>query len=127
MVVGRDVSVPELQEAYHAVVLVSARVEGYGWGRGCGGQEAGAEALGMGGGYIFPQSYGAEDHQRLGIPGEELSGVVSARAFVGWYNGLPENQEVSLRGYPAASGWSQDIPEVLDFEVKAVSKKLRLM
>lgn len=61
VVVGRDVSVPELREAYHAVVL----------------------------------SYGAEDHQPLGIPGEELPGVVSARAFVGWYNGLPENQELA--------------------------------
>ncbi|XP_012517783.1 PREDICTED: NADPH:adrenodoxin oxidoreductase, mitochondrial [Propithecus coquereli] len=59
--VGRDVTVPELQEAYHAVVL----------------------------------SYGAEDHQALDIPGEELPGVFSARAFVGWYNGLPENQELA--------------------------------
>uniref|UniRef100_A0A8D2B168 NADPH:adrenodoxin oxidoreductase, mitochondrial n=1 Tax=Sciurus vulgaris TaxID=55149 RepID=A0A8D2B168_SCIVU len=58
--VGRDVTVPELQGAYHAVVL----------------------------------SYGAEDHQTLEIPGEELPGVFSARAFVGWYNGLPENQEL---------------------------------
>uniref|UniRef100_A0A8C3WDC5 NADPH:adrenodoxin oxidoreductase, mitochondrial n=1 Tax=Catagonus wagneri TaxID=51154 RepID=A0A8C3WDC5_9CETA len=58
VLVGRDVTVPELREAYHAVVL----------------------------------SYGAEGHQALGIPGEELPGVVSARAFVGWYNGLPENQ-----------------------------------
>ncbi|XP_058140672.1 NADPH:adrenodoxin oxidoreductase, mitochondrial isoform X2 [Dasypus novemcinctus] len=61
VVVGRDVLVPELREAYHAVVL----------------------------------SYGAEDHQALGIPGEELPGVLSARAFVGWYNGLPENQELA--------------------------------
>nr|XP_023507835.1 NADPH:adrenodoxin oxidoreductase, mitochondrial isoform X5 [Equus caballus] len=61
VVVGRDVTVPELREAYHAVVL----------------------------------SYGAEDHQALGIPGEELPGVFSARAFVGWYNGLPENREAS--------------------------------
>ncbi|XP_013002496.1 NADPH:adrenodoxin oxidoreductase, mitochondrial isoform X3 [Cavia porcellus] len=38
------------------------------------------------------KSYGAEDHRVLGIPGEELHGVCSARAFVGWYNGLPENQ-----------------------------------
>lgn len=30
VVVGRDVSVPELQEAYHAVVLVSAHVAGCG-------------------------------------------------------------------------------------------------
>ncbi|KAM5273354.1 NADPH:adrenodoxin oxidoreductase, mitochondrial [Ctenodactylus gundi] len=61
VVVGRDVTVPELREAYHAVVL----------------------------------SYGAEDHQALGIPGEELPGVCSARAFVGWYNGLPENQQLA--------------------------------
>ncbi|KAM5216584.1 NADPH:adrenodoxin oxidoreductase, mitochondrial isoform 4-T4 [Hipposideros larvatus] len=40
------------------------------------------------------KSYGAEDHQALGIPGEELPGVFSARAFVGWYNGLPENREL---------------------------------
>ncbi|XP_075418298.1 NADPH:adrenodoxin oxidoreductase, mitochondrial [Tenrec ecaudatus] len=61
VMVGRDVSVPELQAAYHALVL----------------------------------SYGAEDHQALGIPGEELPGVFSARAFVGWYNGLPENRELA--------------------------------
>uniref|UniRef100_A0ABI8AKV6 NADPH:adrenodoxin oxidoreductase, mitochondrial n=1 Tax=Felis catus TaxID=9685 RepID=A0ABI8AKV6_FELCA len=59
VVVGRDVAVPELRAAYHAVVL----------------------------------SYGAEDHRALEIPGEELPGVFSARAFVGWYNGLPENRE----------------------------------
>ncbi|XP_055994398.1 NADPH:adrenodoxin oxidoreductase, mitochondrial isoform X1 [Sorex fumeus] len=59
--VGRDVTVPELQGAYHAVVL----------------------------------SYGAEDHRALGIPGEQLTGVFSARAFVGWYNGLPENRELA--------------------------------
>ncbi|XP_063513033.1 NADPH:adrenodoxin oxidoreductase, mitochondrial isoform X6 [Pongo pygmaeus] len=40
------------------------------------------------------KSYGAEDHRALEIPGEELPGVYSARAFVGWYNGLPENQEL---------------------------------
>uniref|UniRef100_A0A8C9G4C9 NADPH:adrenodoxin oxidoreductase, mitochondrial n=1 Tax=Pavo cristatus TaxID=9049 RepID=A0A8C9G4C9_PAVCR len=58
--VGRDVTVGELQQAYHAVVL----------------------------------SYGAEDNRVLGIPGENLSGVYSARAFVGWYNGLPENRDL---------------------------------
>ncbi|XP_041265351.1 NADPH:adrenodoxin oxidoreductase, mitochondrial isoform X2 [Onychostruthus taczanowskii] len=58
--VGRDVTLPELQQAYHAVVL----------------------------------SYGAEDNRVLGIPGENLPGVYSARAFVGWYNGLPENQDL---------------------------------
>lgn len=66
VVVGRDVTVAELREAYHAVVL----------------------------------SYGAEDHQALDIPGEQLPGVLSARAFVGWYNGLPENQAVSRPPLP---------------------------
>ncbi|XP_030064188.1 NADPH:adrenodoxin oxidoreductase, mitochondrial [Microcaecilia unicolor] len=58
--VGKDVTVEELQQAYHAVVL----------------------------------SYGAEDNRMLGISGEHLPGVYSARAFVGWYNGLPENQNL---------------------------------
>lgn len=40
------------------------------------------------------QSYGAEDNRTLGIPGEDLAGVYTARTFVGWYNGLPENRDV---------------------------------
>ncbi|XP_072260043.1 NADPH:adrenodoxin oxidoreductase, mitochondrial isoform X2 [Pyxicephalus adspersus] len=59
--VGRDVTIEELQTAYHAVVL----------------------------------SYGAEDKRLLGIPGENLPGVYSARDFVGWYNGLPDNRHLS--------------------------------
>ncbi|NXU69977.1 ADRO protein, partial [Horornis vulcanius] len=39
-------------------------------------------------------SYGAEDNRVLGIPGENLLGVYTARAFVGWYNGLPENRDL---------------------------------
>ena len=35
-------------------------------------------------------AYGASKDKKLGIPGEDLNGVYSARAFVGWYNGLPE-------------------------------------
>lgn len=35
-------------------------------------------------------AYGASRDRRLGIPGEDLKGVISARTFVGWYNGLPE-------------------------------------
>ncbi|KAG8564993.1 hypothetical protein GDO81_012658 [Engystomops pustulosus] len=58
--VGADVTVEELQRAYHAVVL----------------------------------SYGAEDKRELGIPGEQLQGVYSARDFVGWYNGLPDNRHL---------------------------------
>jgi adrenodoxin-NADP+ reductase len=35
-------------------------------------------------------AYGASKDRELGLPGEHLDGVMSARAFVGWYNGLPE-------------------------------------
>jgi adrenodoxin-NADP+ reductase len=35
-------------------------------------------------------SYGASEDRPLGIPGEDRRGVFSAREFVGWYNGLPE-------------------------------------
>ena len=36
-------------------------------------------------------AYGASKDRTLGIPGEDtLNGIYSARAFVGWYNGLPE-------------------------------------
>jgi len=37
-------------------------------------------------------SYGASEDRQLGIPGEDLKGVYSAREFVGWYNGLPQFQ-----------------------------------
>ncbi|CAG5910960.1 unnamed protein product [Menidia menidia] len=59
--VGMDVSVSELQQAYHAVVL----------------------------------SYGAGGNRCIGVPGEDLAGVYSAKDFVGWYNGLPSCQELS--------------------------------
>lgn len=58
--VGKDVSVEELQQAYHAVVL----------------------------------SYGAEGNRRMGVPGEDLAGVHSAKDFVGWYNGQPSCREL---------------------------------
>lgn len=36
-------------------------------------------------------AYGASKDRKLGLPGEDtLKGIYSARAFVGWYNGLPE-------------------------------------
>uniref|UniRef100_A0A3B4U1V5 NADPH:adrenodoxin oxidoreductase, mitochondrial n=1 Tax=Seriola dumerili TaxID=41447 RepID=A0A3B4U1V5_SERDU len=59
--VGKDVSVQELQRAYHAVVL----------------------------------SYGAEGNRTMGVPGEGLAGVYSAKDFVGWYNGLPSCRQLS--------------------------------
>jgi len=35
-------------------------------------------------------AYGASRDKTLGIPGEGLKGIYSAREFVGWYNGLPD-------------------------------------
>ncbi|KAL9083290.1 MAG: hypothetical protein Q9165_008596 [Trypethelium subeluteriae] len=40
-------------------------------------------------------AYGASEDRELGIPGESLKGVYSARAFVGWYNGLPEYSDLN--------------------------------
>lgn len=34
-------------------------------------------------------AYGSESNRLLGIPGENLNGVLSAREFVNWYNGHP--------------------------------------
>ncbi|XP_067225333.1 NADPH:adrenodoxin oxidoreductase, mitochondrial isoform X2 [Chanodichthys erythropterus] len=39
-------------------------------------------------------SYGAEGNRSMEIPGEDFSGVFSAKDFVGWYNGLPTNKEL---------------------------------
>lgn len=35
-------------------------------------------------------AYGAGKDRRLNVPGEDLNGIYSARAFVGWYNGQPD-------------------------------------
>lgn len=39
-------------------------------------------------------AYGAALDKTLGIPGEDAGGFLSARRFVGWYNGLPEDSEL---------------------------------
>lgn len=42
---------------------------------------------------------GAPRDRRLGIPGDDLPGVIGAAAFVGWYNGHPDfaDLDISLR------------------------------
>lgn len=40
-------------------------------------------------------AYGAESDRVLGIPGEELKGIYSAREFVWWYNGHPDYSELA--------------------------------
>ena len=39
---------------------------------------------------------GAAESRRLGIPGEDLSGVHPASDFVGWYNGHPDQSDVRV-------------------------------
>ncbi|KAI9499654.1 hypothetical protein BDB00DRAFT_934828 [Zychaea mexicana] len=41
-------------------------------------------------------SYGASEDRHLGVPNEEVYGVESARAFVAWYNGLPQFDNLKL-------------------------------
>jgi len=41
-------------------------------------------------------AYGAAQDRWLGIPGENVSNVVAARNFVGWYNGHPENRNLQF-------------------------------
>eukprot|EP01147_Barroeca_monosierra_P001683 gene1683-4808_t len=41
-------------------------------------------------------AYGTSLEQRLNIPGEGLRNVVSAREFVGWYNGHPDHQNLAI-------------------------------
>jgi len=36
-------------------------------------------------------SYGAAEDRLLHVPGENLKNILSARKFVGWYNGVPED------------------------------------
>ncbi|KAJ8681038.1 hypothetical protein QAD02_016825 [Eretmocerus hayati] len=60
--VGKDVSVQELRDNYHAVLL----------------------------------TYGAEEDKQLNIPGENLQNVISARSFVGWYNGFPDDRNLNI-------------------------------
>ena len=40
---------------------------------------------------------GAATDRRLGIPGEELPGSLSATDLVGWYNGHPDKQDLGSR------------------------------
>ncbi|ETN24354.1 hypothetical protein PPTG_00720 [Phytophthora nicotianae INRA-310] len=41
-------------------------------------------------------AYGAAGDRELGVPGESLRGVMSARTFVNWYNGHPAFRDLEL-------------------------------
>lgn len=38
---------------------------------------------------------GAPEDRRLGIPGDDLQGVIGSSAFVGWYNGHPAHRDLA--------------------------------
>ncbi|CAH0387068.1 unnamed protein product [Bemisia tabaci] len=46
--------------------------------------------------HIIVLTYGADHDREFGIPGESLKNVLSARRFVGWYNGLPDDSELDV-------------------------------
>ncbi|XP_071645176.1 NADPH:adrenodoxin oxidoreductase, mitochondrial-like isoform X2 [Temnothorax longispinosus] len=41
-------------------------------------------------------AYGAQFDRLLNVPGENLNNVISARNFVGWYNGTPEDKNLKI-------------------------------
>lgn len=41
-------------------------------------------------------AYGAEDDRTLAIKGEKNPNVISARSFVGWFNGLPQDRDLNV-------------------------------
>ncbi|KAL6629475.1 hypothetical protein ACP70R_029240 [Stipagrostis hirtigluma subsp. patula] len=45
--------------------------------------------------HVVVLAYGAESDRSLGIPGEDLKGIHSAREFVWWYNGHPDMCDLS--------------------------------
>ena len=49
-------------------------------------------------------AFGNESDRKMGVDGEELAGIHSATAFVGWYNGHPDFQSTeSVRSRPRRS------------------------
>lgn len=46
---------------------------------------------------ILVVATGALEDRRLGIPGEDLSGVYGSGAFVSWYNGIPDGRDLAPR------------------------------
>ncbi|GME23810.1 NADPh-adrenodoxin reductase [Neofusicoccum parvum] len=73
-------------------------------------------------------AYGASKDKELGIPGENLQGVYSAREFVGWYNGLPEYAGLNpqLKGKRAViigqGNVALDVARILLSDVDALRK-----
>jgi len=71
---------------------------------------------------------GSTDDRKLGVPGEDLPGVVSAREFVGWYNGHPDfaDRRFDFRGHRAVvignGNVALDVARVLAQPVEAYER-----
>lgn len=70
-----------------------ARVQFY--GNVCLGQDITLEDL-RNAYHVIVLCYGAQGDRKLNIPGEDGTNVISARSFVGWYNGLPADANLKL-------------------------------
>lgn len=92
---GKDISLAKLKESYHAILLVSRSVRGVITNKQIiwGNLSFFVKLIKLF--FFFQQAYGASEDRKLNIPGEKEN-VVSAREFVGWYNGLPENRNLSI-------------------------------
>lgn len=85
--VGRDITIKQLRNAYHAVILVIEMNYQFVLYILVCLNEKNISIL---------QTYGAEEDRRLEIPGEDLSNVISGRRFVGWYNGIPADKDLKM-------------------------------
>ena len=79
-------SIKAVDRRYHAVLAGGVRFVGD-VTVGPGGVGV-AELLGLYDAVVL--ATGAPRDRRLGIPGEDLPGVLGSGAFVGWYNGHPD-------------------------------------
>lgn len=45
--------------------------------------------------FLF-QTCGAQEDRLFNVPGENLNNMISARRFVGWYNGVPDDKDLKI-------------------------------
>lgn len=80
--VGEDISLPQLARHYDAVVLA--------YGAKVRGPRLPKHARPV----TCSPPAGAQEDRELGVEGETLHGVYSARQFVNWYNGHPDHAKL---------------------------------
>ena len=86
--VGQDIYLSDLRSAYDVVVLVTNNLFSLSF-------TVTNLCLKFNNLHIV-KAYGAAQDRWLGIAGENLKNVIPARKFVGWYNGLPDENSLEL-------------------------------